>query len=114
MSFSREDQLNRASWIREQPHQPLGIVQKKIGTLIGGKAARESHRQHILVKNAAHIRRFRAFSGELAHVPLAHALDQAFFVPLFAIATTAGRGVGGWHLRPDDRHANARAAGGGP
>src|ERR1035441_4516662 len=42
MSFSRKDQLNRASRIGKQPYQPLGIVQKKIGALIGGKAPRKS------------------------------------------------------------------------
>ena len=42
MCFSGEEQLNRTPRIREQSHQPLGIVQKKIGALIGGKASCKS------------------------------------------------------------------------
>jgi hypothetical protein len=67
-----------ASRIGEQPHQPLGIVQKKIGALIGGKTARKSQGQHIFIEDAGGIRRICAFRGELALVPLAHPLDQAF------------------------------------
>ena len=78
MSFSGEDQLNRAWWIGEQPHQPLGIVQEKIGAFIRGKATRKSEGQYLFIENAGSIRRIRAFRGELALVPLAHLLDQAF------------------------------------
>ena len=78
MSFSGENQLNRTLRIGKKTDQPLWIVQKKIGTLIGGKAARKSQRQHILIKDAAGIRRVPTFRGELTRVALAHSLDQAF------------------------------------
>ena len=76
MSFAGEDQLNRALGIGEKANQSLRIMQEKIGTLVRGKAPRESHREHILVKNAARIRRSSTFRGELRRVAFAHTADQ--------------------------------------
>ena len=53
MSFSGENQLHWALRIGKETNQPLRIVQEKIGTLIGGKAPRKSHRQHIFIEDIA-------------------------------------------------------------
>ena len=78
MSLPSENQLNRALRIGKQAHEPLSIMQEKIGALVSGKAACEAERQHIFFKDAAGIRRSATFRGELTRVALAHLTDQRF------------------------------------
>ena len=46
MRLSRDDELDRAVRVRQDPEQPGRIVEQLVGTLVGGEPPRESEREH--------------------------------------------------------------------
>ena len=61
MGLASEDQLHGTLRIREQPNEPLGIVQQEIGALIRCEAARESDRERVLFEDVRDVQMGVAF-----------------------------------------------------
>ena len=76
MRFARQHQLDWPLPVSEKTHQPVGILQEQIGTLISGKPARESQCQRVLIENMGGLPWGPEFSRQLTRVSFAHLIYQ--------------------------------------